>query len=151
MEKKKLNTRALIPLLTAAFAIVFIVLGVTKYGFWSNQPMPGFFPVIIATILLLASLACFVQLVRSEDDGSTHCNKNELLVILGAAGIILGTYLIGLVASCLIYLFIWLRFVEHASWKTVAVVEVILAAIIIGVFVIWLQVRFPMGLLQYIL
>lgn len=151
MEKKKWNTKAMIPLLTAAFALVFIVLGITKYGFWSNQPMPGFFPVIIATILLLASIACFVQLVRSKDDGSTRCNKNELMVILGATGIILGTYLIGLVASCLVYLFVWLKFVERAPWKTIVIVEIILAAIVIGVFVVWLQVRFPLGLLQYIL
>ncbi|MEG1657586.1 MAG: tripartite tricarboxylate transporter TctB family protein [Oscillibacter sp.] len=151
MEKKKFNTKAIIPLLTAAFALVFIVLGVTKYGFWSNQPMPGFFPTIIAVILLLASTVCFIQLVRSKDNASPVCNKNELMVILGAAGIILGTYVIGLVASCLVYLFIWLKFVEHASWKTIVVVEIILAAIVVGVFVTWLQVRFPMGLLQYIL
>ena len=151
MEKKKWNTKLLIPLATAVFAALFIVLGVTKYGFWSNQPLPGFFPTIIATILLLASIGCFVQLVRNKGDSLPGCNKNELMVILGGAGIILGTYLIGLVASCLVYLFIWLKFVEKTSWKTVVIVEIILAAIIVGVFVIWLQVRFPMGLFQYIL
>ncbi len=69
------------------------------------------------------------------------------MVILGAAGIILATYLIGLVPSCLIYIFLWLKFVEHAPWKVIITVEIIIAAIALGVFTGWLQVRFPTGLL----
>ncbi|WP_312636812.1 tripartite tricarboxylate transporter TctB family protein [Oscillibacter sp.] len=151
MEKKKFNTQALVPIVTAVFAAVFIFLGIKQYGFWNNQPMPGFFPVIIAVILLASSIASIIQIANSKDQSSTRYNKNELMVILGGAGIIIGTYVVGLIASCLIYLFIWLKFVERASWKTVVIVEIILAAIILGVFVSWLQVRFPMGLFQYIL
>ena len=69
------------------------------------------------------------------------------MVILGAAGIILCTFLIGLVPSCLIYIFLWLKFVEHAPWKVIIIIEIIMAAIILGVFTAWLQIRFPMGLL----
>jgi len=151
VEKKKFNTQALVPIVTAVFAAVFIFLGIKQYGFWNNQPMPGFFPVIIAVILLASSIASIIQIANSKDQSSTRYNKNELMVILGGAGIIIGTYVVGLIASCLIYLFIWLKFVERASWKTVVIVEIILAAIILGVFVSWLQVRFPMGLFQYIL
>lgn len=151
MEKKKFNTQALIPIATAVFAFVFIILGITQYGFWSNQPMPGFFPIIVAMVLLLASIAALIQILTSKDQTATKYNKNELMVIISAAGIILGTFVVGLVASCLIYLFIWLKFVEHASWKAVVTIEIILAVIILGVFVTWLQVQFPMGLFQYIL
>jgi len=151
VEKKKFNTQTLVPIVTAVFAAVFIFLGIKQYGFWNNQPMPGFFPVIIAVILLVSSIASIIQIANSKNQSSTRYNKNELMVILGGAGIIIGTYVVGLIASCLIYLFIWLKFVEHASWKTVAIIELFLAAIILGVFVSWLQVRFPMGLFQYIL
>ena len=76
---------------------------------------------------------------------------NELLVMLGAAAIILCTSLIGLVPSCLIYILLWLKLVEHAPWKAIITIEIIMAAIILGVFTTWLQIRFPVGLLGSLL
>ena len=146
-SKKALNPQAAIPLTTAALALVFLVAGVVDYGFWSNQPTPGFFPIIIAVVLLITSLVCLFQALAVKDAKSARCNRSEMLVVLGGAGIILGTYLIGLVASCLVYIWVWLKFVEHASWKVIITVEVIIAAIALGVFTGWLQVRFPVGLL----
>lgn len=151
MEKKKFNVQTLIPIATAVFALVFIAVGMKDFGFWTNQPTAAFFPIIIAVVLLLSSIACFVQLARDKAAKETRYNRSELMVILGAAGIILGTFLVGLVPSCLLYIFLWLKFVEHAPWKVIVIIEVIMAAIILGVFVTWLQVRFPMGLFAYIL
>lgn len=146
-NKKKFNLRTLIPLATAIVALVFIVVGLKDYGFWKNQPTPGFFPIIIAVVLLASSIACFIQIARDKDSEEVKYNRNELMVMLGAAGIILCTFLIGLVPSCLIYILLWLKFVEHAPWKVVIIIEIIMAAIILGVFTAWLQIRFPMGLL----
>ncbi|MCI9644082.1 MAG: tripartite tricarboxylate transporter TctB family protein [Oscillibacter sp.] len=147
MEKKKLNLRTVIPLATIVFSLVFIIVGLKDYGFWKGQPTPGFFPIIIAVVLLVSSIACFLQIARDTDSGTVRYNRNELMVMLGAAGIILCTFVIGLVPSCLIYIFLWLKFVERASWKVILVIELIMAAIILGVFTFWLQIRFPMGLL----
>lgn len=36
-------------------------------------------------------------------------------------------------------------------WKVVILIEVFMAVLIIGVFVIWMQVQFPMGLFAYIM
>ena len=149
--KQKFNHRLIIPAVTAAFALLFILIGFKDFGFWTNQPTAAFFPIIIAVVLLLASIACLIQLSRDKSASDVKYNRNELMVILGGAGVIIGTYLIGLVASCLVYLFIWLKFIEHASWKAIVAIEVLMAAIILGVFVTWLQVRFPLGLFQYIL
>jgi len=136
-----------IPLATIVFSLVFIIVGLKDYGFWKGQPTPGFFPIIIAVVLLVSSIACFLQIARDTDSGTVRYNRNELMVMLGAAGIILCTFVIGLVPSCLIYIFLWLKFVERASWKVILVIELIMAAIILGVFTFWLQIRFPMGLL----
>ena len=147
-KKKGFNLRSIIPLATAIVALVFIVVGLKDYGFWNkNQPTPGFFPIIIAVVLLASSIACFIQIARDKDSEDVKYNCNELMVMLGAAGIILCTFLIGLVPSCLIYIFLWLKFVEHAPWKVILIIEVIMAAIILGVFTAWLQIRFPVGLL----
>ena len=151
MEKKKLNTRALIPVATAIVAIVFIAVGMIDFGFWDGDRTPGFFPIIIAVVLLLASIASFIQVARDKDGKDVQYNRAELMVILGAAGIIIGSMVIGLILSCLVYLVLWLKLVEHAPWKHVIIIEAILAAIIIGVFVVWLQVQFPMGLFEFIL
>lgn len=147
MEKKKRNLRTVIPLATIVISLVFILVGLKDYGFWKGQPTPGFFPIIIAVVLLISSIACFIQIARDRDSEAVQYNRNELMVMLGAAGIILCTFIIGLVPSCLIYILLWLRFVERASWKVIVVIELIMAAIILGVFTFWLQIRFPMGLL----
>ena len=146
-KKKGFNLRTVIPLATIIVSLVFIVVGLKNYGFWKAQPTPGFFPIIIAVVLLASSIACFVQIARDKNSDEVKYNRNELMVMLGAAGIILCTFLIGLVPSCLIYIFLWLKFVEHAPWKVIIIIEIIMAAIILGVFTAWLQIRFPMGLL----
>lgn len=147
MENKKLNLRVVIPLATIVVSVVYIVVGLKDYGFWKNQPTPGFFPIIIAVVLLASSIACFIQTARDKSGEAVQYNRNELMVMLGAVGIILGTFVIGLLVSCLIYIFLWLKFVEHASLKVIIIIELIMAAIILGVFTFWLQIRFPMGLL----
>ena len=40
-----------------------------------------------------------------------------------------------------------LKVIEKASWKAIIIIEVFMAALILGVFVFWMQVQFPMCLL----
>ena len=102
--------------------------------------------IIIAVVLLATSILCLVQVLRGKEPAPVY-NKNELMVILGGGGIIIGCYVIGLILSCLLYLFLWLKVIEKASWKAIIIIEVFMAALILGVFVFWMQVQFPMGLL----
>ena len=146
MEKTKFNSRALIPIATAVIAAIFIGVGLKDFGFWDNQPTAAFFPIIIAVVLLATSILCLVQVLRGKEPAPVY-NKNELMVILGGGGIIIGCYVIGLILSCLLYLFLWLKVIEKASWKAIIIIEVFMAALILGVFVFWMQVQFPMGLL----
>ena len=150
MEKSKFNSRAVIPLATAIIALVFIGVGLKDFGFWDNQPTAAFFPIIIAVVLLLTSILCLVQVLRGKEAAPKY-TKNELMVILGGGGIIIGCYVIGLILSCLLYLLLWLKVIEKASWKVVIIIEVFMAALILGVFVFWMQVQFPMGLLEYVM
>ena len=145
--KKSSRTQLLIPAATALLALVFIGVGIASYGFWDKQPTPGFFPIIIAVVLLISSIACLFEVLRAKDGKEIRYNIQELLVILGGGAIIVGTYLIGLVPSLLLYILVWLKVVEKAPWKAVIVIELIVAAIVLGVFTGWLQVRFPVGLL----
>ena len=150
MEKAKFNSRALIPIATAIIAAIFIGMGLKDFGFWDNQPTAAFFPIIIAVVLLATSILCLVQVLRGKEPAPVY-NKNELMVILGGGGIIIGCYVIGLILSCLLYLFLWLKVIEKASWKAIIIIEVFMAALILGVFVFWMQVQFPMGLFAYLM
>ena len=147
MEKKKSCAQLIIPVATAIIALVFIGVGFASYGFWDKQPTPGFFPIIIAVVLLASSIACIFQILRAKDNKEVKYTLPELMVILGGGAVIVGTFLIGLVPSCLIYILVWLRLVEKTPWKTIIIIEIIVAAIVLGVFTAWLQVRFPVGLL----
>ena len=115
MEKTRFNSRAAIPIATAIVAAVFIGVGLKDFGFWEGQPTAAFFPIIIAVVLLATSLLCLVQVLRSKEAAPIY-NRNEFMVILGGGGIIIGCYVIGLILSCLLYLFLWLKFVEEAAW-----------------------------------
>ena len=150
MEKAKFNSRALIPIATAIIAAIFIGVGLKDFGFWDDQPTAAFFPIIIAVVLLATSILCLVQVLRGKEAAPIY-NKNELMVILGGGGIIIGCYVIGLILSCLLYLFLWLKVIEKASWKAIIIIEVFMAALILGVFVFWMQVQFPMGLFDYLM
>ena len=150
MEKARFNSRAMIPIVTAIVAAVFIGVGLKDFGFWEGQPTAAFFPIIIAVVLLATSLLCLVQVLRGKEDAPIY-NRDEFMVILGGGGIIIGCYVIGLILSCLLYLFLWLKFVEHAAWKAIIVIEVFMAALILGVFVFWMQVQFPVGLFAYLM
>ena len=150
MEKARFNSRAMIPIVTAIVAAIFIGVGLKDFGFWEGQPTAAFFPIIIAVVLLATSLLCLVQVLRGKEDAPIY-NRNEFMVILGGGGIIIGCYVIGLILSCLLYLFLWLKFVEHAAWKAIIVIEVFMAALILGVFVFWMQVQFPVGLFAYLM
>lgn len=150
MEKRKFNSRILVPIVTAIIAIVFIVVGMTDFGFWAGQPTAAFFPIIIAVVLLATSLLCLVQVARDKSEAPVY-NRDELMVILGGGGIIIGCFVIGLIPSCLLYLLLWLKAVEKATWKATIIIEIFMAALILGVFVFWMQVQFPVGLFAYLM
>ena len=144
---KKIGSKQLIPLATALIGVVFAVIGFTQLGFWDKEPQPGFFPSIIAIVLVIASIAAFFQTLREE--GQPNYNKNELLVILGGLSLIAGTFLVGLIPMVFFYVLFWLKVIEKGTpWKDIIIIELIVAVIVLGVFAGWLQVQFPWGMLE---
>lgn len=145
---KKIGTKQIVPLVLAVFAAVFAVIGVVSLGFWEkvDGPMPGFFPTIMAVVMLLASIASFFQSLK--DEKAADYEKDEFLVIAGGAGIIAGTFVIGLLPSCYLFVILWLKIFEKSGWKETLIVLAVCAAISIGVFRLWLGVHFPMGLFE---
>lgn len=146
---KKIGTKQIVPLVLAAFAVVFAVVGFTQLGFWKDVdgPQPGFFPAIMAIVMFLASMASFFQSLKEEK--AAKYERDEMTVIAGGAGIIAGSFIIGLLPSCYLFVILWLKVFEKTGWKETLIVLAVCMAISIGVFRLWLGVHFPMGLLKH--
>ena len=145
-KAKRFGLNQLIPITTALLAILFIWLGLKNYGFWhaSKGPMSGFFPVIIAGAMLVASVLVFIF---SFKDVTPVWLRDNWMAVLAGAAIIGATFLIGMIASVALYTVLWIRYYEKYSWKTTLSTLAFIMAIVVGCFVLWLDVPFPKGLL----
>ena len=143
---KKINCRLWMGAATFLIAIIWIYLGVSKYGLWKagEGPLSGFFPVVVASVLACASIFTMKQSLREE---VPVFEKQAFFVIAGICFILAGTWLIGLLPVLLIFYLGWLVLVEHLPVKTIVIATIIMTAIIYGTFAVWLKVPFPEGLL----
>lgn len=148
---KKFGSKQIIPIVLIIISLVFGFVGLSQLGFWDpmDGPKPGFFPTIMAVLLFLTSILAFFQSFKEEN--TTKYKTEELLVIAAGAAILLATQIIGLLPSCFLFVILWLKLFEKASWKATIMVLAVVAFISIGVFGIWLGIQFPMGVFEYLL
>jgi hypothetical protein len=134
-----------IPIFTSVLALIWIYLGSNAYGFWEDKsgPAGGFFPVIIGCILLLVSVINII----SAGSKTPEFSKDSFLLLGAAVTIFASSLVIGMIPALLAFMLIWLRAYEKQVWKTTLVTTGVMGAIVIGVFVLWLQVSFPKGIL----
>lgn len=147
---KRPGTKQIVPLCIAALCAVFLVTGLQKYGFWNDRqksPTAAFVPSIICVLLIIICLATVILSLKG--DGRAEYHKDEFLVILTAVAIILSSsYLLGMLPTLAVFVVLWLKLVEKAPWKTVLIILAVVMAIVVGVFVLWLGVRFPNGMIM---
>lgn len=142
----KLNTKFIIPLVTAAIGIVFAYLGFIQFGFWVDKkgPQGGFFPAIVAIVLIAISILAFIQAFKEEKAVYPLANWR---VVVGALCTIAASMLIGMIPSVVLYVVLWLRLVEKYTWKKAIIPAIFISVVIIGTFVLWLKVPFPQGII----
>ncbi|NBK24927.1 MAG: tripartite tricarboxylate transporter TctB family protein [Spirochaetia bacterium] len=146
MQKKKITSKMLIPVFTALAAVLFISFGYVKYGFWHHArgPQPGFFPVIIGSVLLVMSVLAFVTSLKEEGTGYPLENWYPAF---GTVLVMLSTLVIGMLPSLAVFVVLWLKWYEKYSWKTTLIVFAVMMGIVVGAFVFWLGVPFPKGII----
>ena len=144
----KFGVKQIVPLVIAAICVLFIYTGLTKFGFWdaTSGPTPAFVPTIISVVLFVICVLGFVTSFKDSKESKFY--KEEFLVIGAAVLIIAATFLIGLLPALAVYLLLWLKLVEKTPWKTTIIIFAVMMAIVIGVFVLWLGVPFPEGLIM---
>ena len=144
---KKFGTKQVMPLLIIAVCAIFIQNGMSKFGFWdsSKGPTAAFVPVIVCTLMMAL---CAVDFVKSfKDTKAVKYYKPEFIMILTGFVLLAAVHFIGMLPALAIFVVVWLKLMEKAPWKHIILILAIVMAIVIGVFVLWLKVRFPEGIL----
>lgn len=132
-------------MVTCAIGILFASIAFGQYGFWDSvamKPTKGFFPGIISIGLIALSVLAFINGLKSPTAEFRLINWNVPLAVLL---IIAATYVIGMIPSLLIFVFLWLKVYEKQSWTTTIIALLIVSFIVIGCFRIWLDIQFPIG------
>ena len=146
MRTKKFNSKSVVALACIAIAVVWMYLGITKYGLWDPKegPLSGFFPTIIGGVLLISSALYFIRSFSME--GAKY-EKGAIQLAIGMLVIFGASYLIGFLPTLLLFYIFWLRVMEKMPVRTIIISTVVMTAILYGPFSMWLRVPFPEGLL----
>lgn len=108
------------------------------------KPTKGFFPGIISIGLIALSILAFINGLKSPMAEFKLINWYIPIAVLLIIG---STFVIGMIPSLLIFVFLWLKVYEKQSWLTTIISLLIVAFIVIGCFRIWLDIQFPVGII----
>jgi hypothetical protein len=142
----KIDMRQILPAIFIVISLVWIYMGMTEFGFWNQLRggTPAFMPICIATVLLITSFIMLLKSFKEVKPAYTPLCLIFLLLCLAVLGLSL---LIGFLPASLLFVLLWLRIIEKASWKGTIILFSSLAIIGYGLFYFWLSVPFPKGLL----
>jgi hypothetical protein len=144
--KTYLKPKTLIPLCSGLLAVFWIGYGLTRHGFWDSLkgPLPGFVPVLMAGVLLVVSVLGIPGSVKAKNEPDRLENWTILLASGGTFGFV---FLIGMIPALMVFVFVWLKFYEKIGWKNTLTILFISFGITYGVFIMWLGVPFPHGII----
>ena len=145
MKTFRINTRALIPVITFSLGLLWFAYGLTNYGWWGkNGPASGFFPAIIGVLLLGVSIIAFIDGIKNAPPEYLKASYHPLFAAVGTIG---AAMIIGFFPALMLYILGWLKLYEKYGWKKSLSISIITTASCYGIFVMWLQVPFPAGLI----
>jgi putative tricarboxylic transport membrane protein len=144
MKTLKTNTRMIIPAITFILGLVWVIYGLTNYGWWDEGPGSGFFPSIIGILLSGVSIIAFLEGKKIEPPEYIKASYLPFLSAFATVGLAM---IIGFFPAMFLFLQGWLKLYEKYSWKKSLPISVITTAILFGVFAMWLMVPFPEGLI----
>jgi hypothetical protein len=142
---KKINTRLILPSVTTLLGILWTIVGIAKYGWWSEKgPTSGFFPIIIGALLALLSI---FAIFKEKNVAAPVYVLKSIYPLLAVIGVIFAAMLIGFFPAMFLYLFIWLKLYEKYKLLFSSLTSIFTTGTMYGIFVMWLRVPFPTGYL----
>ena len=142
----KFKMKMFIPLVSLGLGIFWIYYGLSNYGFWHpvKGPVMGFVPTLIASVLVLLSILGLIKSFKEKDEAD---RPENWLIVLVACIVFSMVFIFGMLFSLMAFVFVWLKLYEKVNWKNTVIVLLISFAIIYGVFIRWLRVPFPNGII----
>lgn len=149
---------------TARLSFILMLLILTFTLFFQAYQLPifrkngmigvGFFPVVVSAILLILESFVFIStLLKSKPKNKELIHysfrsfiKQGVLLISLLIAIFLSTKL-GMLATIFLFLFLLLNFVENTSWLHSFLISLGCVTIIYLVFVFWLEMTLPKGII----
>jgi putative tricarboxylic transport membrane protein len=134
--------------LSVAMAGVSFGYGITKEG---GEVGPGFLPLVAGVALALLSAACLLQSVRSPQAGEEDVDPRRIRTLWTVFGLLLIALLLvpvtGFLVAFGLLVFTVSAFVEKQRVVSAAVIALVATLVIYAVFVLFLAVPLPGGLL----
>lgn len=140
------NEKYIVPVGTIITGLFFAIYSYTHYDFLSpvQGPMQGFMPTILGVLLVFCGILAFIQVGHEENK---EMNPHNWTIAAAMGIVIVFNYIIGTLPSILIFLLLWLKFVSRYDWKKTIFIFLIVAAFIICVFKLWMDIPFTNGIL----
>jgi putative tricarboxylic transport membrane protein len=139
--------------LLLAFAVAFSVGALKNYQWWgSGGPGPAFMPFWLGLVMALLALMMLVRSLKQQHPGEAWLPRGEglrdLLVVLAATiAYVVLLNVTGMVIGTALYLAILVRYLGRHPWWVTAAVAVGAAFFNWLVFVHWLHVPMPEGMI----
>ena len=144
--------------ISGALLLIFgagFVVGSRQFPYWTpTGPGSGFLPFWLGLAMATLATRLLVSATRRHDAGPAWLPGGRVLVrlvvVIGAtAAFIWLLPVLGMTAATFLFLFGILRFLEGHSWLATVGVAVATSAVNWLVFIRWLNVPFPVGLLGF--
>lgn len=141
--------KKIFPILVILLGFYWIA-GAFEYGLWVRKgPGGGFMPLVAGIAAILFAIWTMI-LQRNETVSPELASWHALLPIVALVGVVLFSYIIGLILSVAVFIILWLKVVERHHAKFSVLTGLVSAGIFYAVFGVWLQVPFPLGLFEYL-
>lgn len=147
--------RGIINIVLLFSGAVWCLTSVIKFDFWNGTSTgAGFLPIITSALMVVLTLPGLAgELRKAKEDKSYFkesfgkLKKREFIPVAVVSGVLLASYVLGLMSAMTIMVFGWLKWISGYKAGKSLFVTVLVMSVICGVFKIWLQLPFPKGLL----
>jgi hypothetical protein len=138
-----MNTRVFFPAASTCIGILWVVVGLSKYGWYVDEkPASGFFPILIGGLLTVIGI---LAVLSERKLSAPEFVSSYIHPLLAAVSVVFFALFIGFFPALTLYVFGWLRWYEKYSMRFSLIVTAITIALMYGIFSMWLRVPFPIG------
>lgn len=147
------NTDRVTAALLLAFSVAFSAGAVKQYQWWGSAgPGPAFLPFWLGLVMGLLALGLLVRSLKQQEPGEAWLPRGEglrdLLVVLGVTVAFVALLRVtGMVLGTALYLLVLVHYLGRHRWWVTAAIAGAAAGFNWLVFVHWLRVPMPEGML----